>query len=327
MKVRWYSQNLEGILDSKPKEEAKEILNDVERITDMGEILFSYGDFLENNRNLEPSSFSEDWWKHLAKREGVPEELMHPPTVAAAFRLAREFMIPLHPKYNLFWHDLTQAEILYLMKTVKESTSEGTFPMIRRRDDLVEILIKLGYEFVISDSHIRLLNEDIISETFRIHDNITLPEETDPLKLIGIISGIEIKAKAPTRIGARMGRPEKAGDRKMKPKVHMLFPLENLGEARRLLSNALKNSSGSYEAEFLARRCSGCNSEVPVPTCPYCGSHTEETDTKKRSVDIKSLLDSALKKLSIDPDKMPPVKGVKKLISRRRVAEPLEKVF
>jgi len=309
------------------REQARELLHDVERITDMGEILFSYGDFLENNRNLEPSSFSVEWWNHIAKKEGLPEELLNPPDVATAFRISREFSIPLHPNFNLFWHDLTSAEILMLREIIKQAKTSGTFPVVEMRNDIFEILVKLGCEFSYSGKNMRIDDNGILIETFALDEDLpeTFSEIEDPLKLISMISGVEIKARAPTRIGARMGRPEKAGDRKMKPKVHMLFPLENLGDTRRLLSNAIKNSSGQYEAEFLARKCPACGAESPVPVCPVCGKHTEESITKKGSVDIQILLNSAMKRLSLDEEKLPQVKGVKKLMSRRRVAEPLEK--
>jgi len=218
------------------REQARELLHDVERITDMGEILFSYGDFLENNRNLEPSSFSVEWWNHIAKKEGLPEELLNPPDVATAFRISREFNIPLHPNFNLFWHDLTSAEILMLREIIKQAKTSGTFPVVEMRNDIFEILVKLGCEFSYSGKNMRIDDNGILIETFALDEDLpeTFSEIEDPLKLISMISGVEIKARAPTRIGARMGRPEKAGDRKMKPKVHMLFPLENLGDTRRL---------------------------------------------------------------------------------------------
>ena len=310
----------------KTREQARELLHEVERITEMGEILFSYGDFLENNRNLEPSSFSVEWWNHIAKKEGLTKELFNPTDAATAFRISKEFNIPLHPNFNLFWHDLNCPEILRLRELVKHAKSNGLFPVVEMDDEILEILVKLGCEFTLGDKSIRINDNGILLETFASED---IPENAleihDPLKLISMISRVEIKAKAPTRIGARMGRPEKAGDRKMKPKVHMLFPLENLGDTRRLLSNAIKNSSGQYEAEFLSRKCLSCGTESPAPICPVCGKHTEENTTKKGSVDIQILLNSAMKRLSLDEEKLPQVKGVKKLMSKRRVAEPLEK--
>jgi len=38
-----------------------------------------------------------------------------------------------------------------------------------------------------------------------------------------------VKSKAPNYVGARMGRPEKAKERVMTPKVHCLFPTGQFG--------------------------------------------------------------------------------------------------
>jgi len=49
------------------------------------------------------------------------------------------------------------------------------------------------------------------------------------------VSGITIRARAPIRIGARMGRPEKSDKREMKPAPHVLFPIGGAGGKRRSL--------------------------------------------------------------------------------------------
>ena len=62
----------------------------------------------------------------------------------------------------------------------------------------------------------------------------------DSLELISQLSGVLIKCKAPTRIGASMGRPEKANERRLKPPPHVLFPLGDSGGNQRLVNTALK---------------------------------------------------------------------------------------
>jgi len=42
------------------------------------------------------------------------------------------------------------------------------------------------------------------------------------LDTVSKTSGITIRARAPIRIGARMGRPEKSDKREMKPAPHVL---------------------------------------------------------------------------------------------------------
>jgi len=48
-------------------EEAIAVKDEVAEITDLGEILIAYGDFLENNKNLVTSPFTVEWWSYYLK--------------------------------------------------------------------------------------------------------------------------------------------------------------------------------------------------------------------------------------------------------------------
>src|SRR5439155_1275588 len=71
--------------------------------------------------------------------------------------------------------------------------------------------------------------------TFHVAPN---PEEADPLAFVSRLAGFPVRARAPSRIGARMARPEKAAPRKMQPAPHSLFPIGHEGGAQRLLLDA-----------------------------------------------------------------------------------------
>ena len=88
--------------------------------------------------------------------------------------------------------------------------------------------------------------------------------------LIGINATTKLtKCKSPTRIGASMGRPEKANERRLKPPPHVLFPLGDSGGNQRLINTALKERPyrrgftqgklGSIEADEIV-------SEKPSPS-------------------------------------------------------------
>ena len=47
----------------------------------------------------------------------------------------------------------------------------------------------------------------------------------DAIEFISKISGVKVKPKFASSIAVRVGRPEKAPERKMKPPVHVLFPI------------------------------------------------------------------------------------------------------
>ncbi|MEM0155751.1 MAG: DNA polymerase II large subunit, partial [Thermoplasmataceae archaeon] len=149
--------------------------------------------------------------------------------------------------------------------------------------------------------------------------------EISTMAAVNYLAGFEIKPRSPTRVGARLGRPEKAGERQMKPKVHVLFPIENYGQNRRSIVTANNVAAQGYEVEIFARRCPNCNNETPLPVCEQCGSHTIPGSTKKLKVNIQKIVDSAMIQTGTDLARIHDLKGVKKLMSSRKVCEPMEK--
>jgi DNA polymerase II large subunit len=143
-------------------------------------------------------------------------------------------------------------------------------------------------------------------------------------------AGITIKPRALTRIGASMGRPEKAKERMMKPPVHVLFPLGNAGGNQRLVKNAAENSKITIEAGI--RRCVICGKQTIFTSCD-CGGHTinpfEEANKPiidsmlKRDIPIKEIISKAQKR--INEPLLPDIKAVIGLISKYKTPEPLEK--
>ena len=74
------------------------------------------------------------------------------------------------------------------------------------------------------------------------------------LELLTETTGIEIKNKFSKSIGVRIGRPEKAAPRLMKPPVHVLFPVaEKGGITRDILKAAV--ASESFFTNLNNRRC------------------------------------------------------------------------
>lgn len=306
------------------EEEARNVRDKIEEITDLGEILISYGDFLENNHVLEKSPFSVEYWNLLAIKSGVPENLMEPKNALQAFQIAKTYSIPLHPKFNYFWHDLTIEEIDILGAYMREEIESGRYPEIKAKEDIKEFLIRLGVEFSIKNDYIILRDDGILELMFKTFEKTNFSGTTvDYLKEI---TGIEIRERSPVRVGARLGRPEKAGDRKMKPKVHGLFPIENMGGARRSVLDAISKTDGNYNVEINLRECMNCSTVSPEIICPSCGGRTKSQNKYKRvDVNLKEVFERSLSRIGVDQKSLKEVKCVKKLMSRGRVAEPLEK--
>ncbi len=150
--------------------------------------------------------------------------------------------------------------------------------------------------------------------------------------LVGRLAGFPVKPRAPCRIGGRMGRPEKADARLMKPPPHGLVPLGQAGGAQRLVRDAA--AQGSVEVEVGERVCETCGRKAWRTFCD-CGGHTKFLKRPERSgfqereltsIDMRGELERARKALQLD--RLPEtVKGVTGVINAQKLPEPLEKAL
>ncbi len=152
------------------------------------------------------------------------------------------------------------------------------------------------------------------------------PVDPEPLGYASRLAGVELRAKAPSRVGGRVGRPEKAYHRAMQPNVHGLFPVSDAGGPTRSIGEAARKSGAAgVRVELGVRRCPACGRGSVWNRCP-CGAHTEATgETAPQRLPLETLWKEALARLSLP--KAPTAKGVKGLISVGKVPEPLEKVI
>ncbi len=317
------------------EEEARSVKERVVRITDVGEILISYGDFLENNHKLEKPAFTKEWWDLLAK--GIPEISSMSgsvPEESEALELSRKHGIPLHPEYNYFWHDISMDEVLRLRNALMNADLSDGYLTMRKDEEIQDIMVRLGVEFSARDDYIIPGRWYSLSYCLGLEPGsgkLSSSSESeghgDVFEYIRSVSGITVKPRSPTRIGARMGRPEKAGDRKMKPKVHVLFPIENFGDTRRSVGNARSKAGESLNIEAAVRICTSCSNETVQPVCESCGGSTEDAGrTERISVAFSDILERAEQRSGIAiGDLKGEFKAVKKLMSSRKVCEPIEK--
>ncbi len=305
---------------------AREYYDRIVEIVDVGEILIPYGEFLENNHPLVPASYSVEWWEQEAHRAGFHGKIKD---AFEAFRVAEEYEIPLHPDYNLFWHDLSIDELRKLSDYVLEKSfwKDGKL-YVAKDPEIKEILKKLGAlhrereHYVLTRyaySLLRPMGLDLEGEKIVRRREM---EEGEILDVVSRLAGVKIRARAPIRIGARMGRPEKAAPRKMKPPIHSLFPIGNAGGDRRLITEAVKK--GKIPIEIGVRRCPKCGEKTMLPFCPKCGVATEFTgEISVKKIDVGDFFAKAQEFLGMHVDW--DVKGVKKMMSPERVPERMEK--
>ncbi|MEM3342593.1 MAG: hypothetical protein QW728_07865, partial [Thermoplasmata archaeon] len=118
----------------------------------------------------------------------------------------------------------------------------------------------------------------------------------NPLHLASRALGVKLRQKSCTRIGGRMGRPEKAAARKMKPPPHILFPVGLDGGPQRLLKDAA--AKGKINADMGMRTCSSCGRESVFCECQYCGGHTVPSDSPStHTIDIRAFVEAALRRV------------------------------
>jgi DNA polymerase II large subunit len=339
---------------------------DVKKIIDLGEILIPFGEFIENNSLLPDSSYVYEWWiqdlqksinilptkydkttiikndektqKFLNKEFGREINLVSP-SYSDAFEISIRYKIPMHPYYNLFWHDIKPDDILKLSTFIKEhgEIKNDSLLIIPNYNEIKNILIELGalhkqrQEKLILDRYTEFLvnclgleiNNGCIIESNRIKFLEDLKDDDNPNSIVSNLSGIKIRERALFRIGSRMGRPEKADARKMKPPPHVLFPLGNYGGNQRLFRTAAEKSEIEFEAG--RRKCSKCDKTTYKLFCS-CGGHTKpiEGRIEIQKVNISDELENA--KNRIKERNIPEtIKGVIGTISKNKTPEPIEK--
>ncbi len=333
------------------KEEVLAIRDKITEILDNGEILVPFGEFCENNHTLVPCGYPIEWHKLEIKAKGdLPPDWLDP-TYARAKEMCAQLGVPLHPKYNMFWSDIPLDDIKALRGYVLET---GTFDGKNLRMDLVpeskKILQDICVPHKVADKKVTIderYSEPMLDCMGIKHDGGRLSagpelEGNTTLEAISKAAGYEVRARAMTRIGTRMGRPEKAKERELTPKLHCVFPVGKDAEAGKEIKAAigiLKKSLPAYGGdtptitEVVANRfCKECNIYTFRNWCRNCGGHTVYVPKPNQfgtpgpaemKIDLEGELDAACKYLGIQSS--PDIKCVDVLISKNKTVETLEK--
>ncbi|MCI4335584.1 MAG: DNA polymerase II large subunit [Thermoplasmata archaeon] len=316
---------------------AEELLPLVRRIIDLGELLVPFGEFLENNRALSPGTYSVDWHLEELRAAGAePDGTDLTPTYAEAIDSSMRWGVPLHPRFLLFWHDLTPPELRALggLLDAGAHVVDGRLELTVDGDTR-ELLVRLGFLFAAGVDGTILGEEEstaaLIGGLGLEVDGATLrrvrplePVDDESLQYVSRLAGVPVVARAPSRIGARVGRPEKARQRMMSPNVHGLFPVGEAGGPHRSVAEAARRSGTTGISVQLGRRtCPKCEKATVWLRCG-CGSHTEPTgEVGPHPLRVAELWTEALSHLPVRRGLE--VKGVKGLTSPGKTPELLEK--
>ncbi len=328
------------------EEEAINLRDKVEEILFLGDILIAYGEFRRMNHKLVPSPYVREWWVQEAKKfvENPKEDF------DSVIKISMNFGVPLHPDYTYFYNDSTVQDLFNLYEYVAENAKiEERKVSIKHDKYIKKILEDIKIPHKISDEGILIEGDHALSFLYSIgylpdkkfdveKAREAMVESDEPIEFMNKISAIKLRDVVGFYVGARLGRPEKAKMREMTGRPQILFPVGPQGGRMRSLNEAV--SVGFVEAEFPIFKCEKCNRITIYSRCPFCGSETkkmvncgnkivEESKCKegkeymKRRIEIKQLVDIALKNLGVEMPKL--VKGVKGTTNKSRVVEPIEK--
>jgi len=276
---------------------ARRVQGKIEKILDVGEILISFGEFLENNHPLVPAGYCTEWWQLDAGGEARP-----PKDEDEALAMARAGGY-LYPDYTWFWDDITSDQIRILADAVAAggtvADGELRVPPDRAVKDSLETLL-LPHR-VLDDGCIGIRNWKAFAACLGLDETLkkvagwnNALQDANPLDLVMQLSGLKLRSRSGTRIGGRMGRPGKSKPRKMNPPPHGLFPLGDSGGSRRSFQSAsahtaetdandteldFQKEGGIIEIEVGRRRCGKCGEIGFHNRCGKCGGHTVAVST------------------------------------------------
>jgi DNA polymerase II large subunit len=319
-----------SVIRVKDSDEARSLEGKIESILYLGDILVALGEFLENNHPLVPSGYCEEWWSHdldhamsklslavLTKRLGskisledvnmiADSPLTQIPSPEQAVHLSNKLKIPLHPYYLYRWSALTPEDALTLRKWIlaRHSVKKDaimTLPFNSSNKKLLEIA---GIPHTLSSNKKRIhLTDDPVVILAQLGKKETKTKGESTLELLNSGSSVKLMDKVGFSIGARMGRPEKAEERKMRPPVQVLFPVGRTKGTERQIEKVAKSmeyqptledtiddnpaefdSNGvmldsleteiPVELEMVFRICPTCSNETYESKCPKCGTPT-----------------------------------------------------
>jgi DNA polymerase II large subunit len=166
-----------------------------------------------------------------------------------------------------YWDQISPEELLQILHPIKINENSIEYSI-----ETKNILEKLGVPHKMNNTQIILEKEEA-----RIFYNLLFrhePQITDLSipQILSKSSGIQIKNKFSTSIGVRIGRPEKAAPRQMKPPTHILFPINDKGGPTRDLLKASRQDN--FFTNIFNRSCQECNEPSIGIKCSKCGIKT-----------------------------------------------------
>jgi DNA polymerase II large subunit len=263
----------------------------VKEILYLGDILFNYGDFSENGHILVPVGYNEDWWSQQLEKEMQKKNEILAKEKKQVYRdprqyksckecceLSKRYGVPLHPAYTYFWTQITQEqwqEFIHHLKKIKivpDKIILVSTPAIKRTMELLAIPhMFVNNEFIVvekdhAEAVLFSLGVKQYEDVAKLHASFDMQKPI--LDQLSEWSGVTIKDKAGTTIGARMGRPEKAKMRELTGSPHILFPVGSEGGRLRSFQAAIDVKKVTADSQMFV--CPQCHQQTTHSVCQKC---------------------------------------------------------
>lgn len=350
--------NDESVVQINTEEDALKKRNMIKEILSLGDLLICYGEFARMNHILVPSPYVEEQWvQELALAAGKEFDIPKKLDAKQMIDYSLKYNIPLHPSMLNFYKDVDSQSIALLAKALANSKiiidNENYRIEMPHDKASKKILEQTCTPHTLATEGITIEGPQAIGilwafgylpdKQWKTAEIEKLANENkSPLEMLNFVSKIKIRDKSGTYIGARLGRPEKAKQRKLKGRPHVLFPVGMQGGRMRSINEVL--DKGFVESDFPLFECPQCQQRSIYPKCEkcmvpgrpikFCMRCRKET-TADRHCNAETVLHSRRKidsriyinrALSVLDTQMPPlVKGVRGLSSQKRIPEPIEK--
>ena len=345
---------------------AKKLKQEVETVLSLGDMLVTYGDFRKSNTKLQPTSYVEEFWEAQLRDKGYADAIDHRFLgFNEAYSLSLNNQVPLHPKFLYEFQSVKVSEVEELADEIRNLKLSGTLQelgaiMLENRKTIKHTLELLNVPHKLAEGTIVIESEYARSlvaslgfaegEAGILVDREIRTETEDTLQHVNAVAPFRIMKRS-TFVGARIGRPEKARERLMKPAPHVLFPIGSYESKDRNISKAYSIDSKRFRSGLsvelalyvcpkckrtldtnycydcdtsarIVRKCRSCGSLSMQNECPKCGSPT--LSYEYRNIDLARVVTNAMGKIKVG--KLPnTIKGVKGLTNADRSAEHLEK--
>nr|AIE90315.1 DNA polymerase II large subunit (DPB1) [uncultured marine thaumarchaeote AD1000_02_C08] len=279
-----------SLIQINSQREAEELKDEIKHIVYLGDILISYGDFLENNHPLLKSGYVEEIWiqelhrnweehkfKHPELKDKLPASYFTDIDFDTAIKISQNLDVPLHPKFLYYWDRINVNEAINLRTklTINDEIIRTT-----NDQDTKKTLELAGIPHRIQEDTIIIIGDDCKAIAFTL--NLTSTEKTDTettntCEFLSSLCKIEIKEKSAVSVGVRVGRPEKAMMRKQKPAVECIFPINKDGglksdilEATRSKPNTNVNQTHSGKMSFDKAHSGKISIDIANSYCNNC---------------------------------------------------------